>query len=195
MLVSQLLEDPRLVLTDLPLQHMACIGGRYKVVEGLLKLGANQNIKDRWGQTPMAIAITAKQQMVITVLASSKAKLDMASPELALCTAAGAGDAQQVKRLIDFGVAPNIGDYDKRTALHVSSAEGHEKIVEFLLVSQADPNCKDRWGGTPLQDALVITCDCLMDDVIGKVPQLHFCLAIQVLLQPTCDISFVGMTV
>ena len=89
--------------------HMACIGGRYKVVEGLLKLGANQNIKDRWGQTPMAIAITAKQQMVITVLASSKAKLDMASPELALCTAAGAGDAQQVKRLIDFGVAPNIG--------------------------------------------------------------------------------------
>ena len=133
---------------------MACSGGRYKIVECLLKLGADQNIKDRWGRTPMAIAITAKQQMVITVLAGSKAKLDMASPELALCTAAGAGDAPQVKRLIDFGVPPNSGDYDKRTALHVSAAEGHEKIVEFLLVSQADPNSKDRWGGTPLQDAL-----------------------------------------
>ena len=103
----------------------------------------------------MGIAIAAKQQMIITVLASSgKAKLDMASPELALCSAAGAGDLQQVKRLVDFGVKPNLGDYDRRTALHVSAAEGHEKIVEFLLLSQADPNCKDRWGGTPLQDAL-----------------------------------------
>ena len=135
--------------------HMACSSGRYKVVESLLKLGAAADLKDRWGQTPMGIAIAAKQQMIITVLASSgKAKLDMASPELALCSAAGAGDQQQVKRLVDFGVQPDIGDYDLRTALHVSSAEGHEKIVDFLLLSQADPNCKDRWGGTPLQDAL-----------------------------------------
>ena len=134
--------------------HMACTAGRYKVVECLLKLGANENIKDRWGQTPLAIAIMAKQQMIITVLASSKAKLDMESPELALCTAAGEGDLTQVKRLIEFGVAPNIGDYDKRTALHVAAAEGHEKIVEFLLLAQADPNCADRWGGSPLQDAL-----------------------------------------
>ena len=161
MLFGILVEDLGLVLTIPHLQHMACNGGRYKIVECLLKLGAEQNIKDRWGQTPMAISITAKQQMVITVLAGSKAKLDMASPELALCTAAGAGDAQQVKRLIDFGVPPNSGDYDKRTALHVSSAEGHEKIVEFLLVAQADPNCKDRWGGTPLQDALVMTYTCV----------------------------------
>ena len=135
--------------------HMACSSGRYKVVESLLKIGAAVDMKDRWGQTPMGIAISAKQQMIITVLAASgKAKLDMASPELALCSAAGSGDLQQVKRLVDFGVRPDLGDYDLRTALHVSSAEGHEKIVEFLLLSQADPNCKDRWGGTPLQDAL-----------------------------------------
>ena len=102
----------------------------------------------------MAIAIKSKQQMVITVLAAARAKLDMENPELVLCTAAGSGDAQTVRRLIDFGVQPNSGDYDKTTALHVAAAEGHEKIVEFLLVAQADPNSKDRWGGTPLQDAL-----------------------------------------
>lgn len=38
--------------------------------------------------------------------------------------------------------------------MHVAAAEGHEKIVEYLLVAHADANCKDRWGGTPLQDAL-----------------------------------------
>ena len=69
----------------------------------------------------MAIALQVAQAMVITVLASAKAKLDMASPELALCTAAGGGDITQVKRLIDFGVLPNAGDYDKRTALHGAS--------------------------------------------------------------------------
>jgi ankyrin repeat protein len=34
---------------------------------------------------------------------------------------------------------------------HLAAAEGHEKMVEYLLMSQANPNCKDRWGGTPLQ--------------------------------------------
>ena len=135
--------------------HMACSTGRYKVVECLIKHGANENIKDRWGQTPMGIAILSKQQMVITVLAGTgKAKLDLASPELALCSAAGDGDLTQVKRLTDSGVRPDVGDYDRRCALHVAAAEGHEKVVEFLLLSAADPNCKDRWGGTPLQDAL-----------------------------------------
>ncbi len=75
------------------------------------------------------------------------------NPELVLCSAAAFGDLAQVKRLVEFGVDPNIGDYDKRTPIHVSSAEGHEKVVEFLLLSQANPNCADRWGGTPLQDA------------------------------------------
>ena len=134
--------------------HMACSAGRYKIVESLLKAGVDQNVKDRWGQTPMAIAITSKQQMIITVLAGSNAKLDIANPELVLCSAAASGDLTQVKRLVEFGVDPNIGDYDKRTPIHVSSAEGHEKVVEFLLLSQANPNCADRWGGTPLQDAL-----------------------------------------
>jgi ankyrin repeat protein len=134
--------------------HMACHVGRYKVVECLLKLQVQVNIKDRWGQTPMAIALQTKQQMITSVLSSANATLGLASPELMLCTAAGSGDLQQVKRLVEFGVLPNVGDYDCRTAIHVASAEGHEKIVEYLLLSQADPNCKDRWEGTPLQDAL-----------------------------------------
>ena len=136
------------------IMHMACSSGRYKVVECLIKLQVDINSKDRWGQTPMAIAIQTKQKMIVSMLASANAQLALASPELVLCTAAGSGDLTQVKRLIEFKVEPNIGDYDRRTALHVASAEGHEKLVEYLLLSHADPNCKDRWGGTPLQDAL-----------------------------------------
>uniref|UniRef100_A0A0C3STI2 Uncharacterized protein n=1 Tax=Guillardia theta (strain CCMP2712) TaxID=905079 RepID=A0A0C3STI2_GUITC len=81
--------------------------------------------------------------------------MDIDNPASALCTAAGNGDLAQVRRLIENGVQPNLGDYDNRTALHVASAEGHEKIVEFLLAHKADPSPHDRWKGTPLQDALL----------------------------------------
>lgn len=81
-----------LLLThNLLLQHMAAADGKYRVVECLLKLKADSNIKDRWGRTPMAIALHSKEQLVITVLAAAKAKLDIESPELELCTAAGSG--------------------------------------------------------------------------------------------------------
>lgn len=47
----------------------------------------------------------------------------------------------------------NSFDWDRRSALHLASAEGHFELVEFLLAHKADPNCKDRWGADPLKDA------------------------------------------
>jgi hypothetical protein len=41
-------------------------------------------------------------------------------------------------------------DYDKRTALHLASSQGHLNIVEFLLGKGADVNCVDRMGFSPL---------------------------------------------
>jgi len=93
----------------------------------------------------------------------------------------------QVKRLIENGVDASSSDQDKRAALHLSAAEGHDQVVDYLLASkasaescdvciscfkefsfqyfygslwvlthssQANVNCVDRWGRTPLQDAL-----------------------------------------
>lgn len=47
----------------------------------------------------------------------------------------------------------NIGDYDKRTPLHVAVSQNHLEIVQFLLDNGANPNVYDRWGATPLNDA------------------------------------------
>ena len=133
-----------------------------------------------FSQTPFQVAVNSKQQMIISLLVDSKARLDMESPESALCAAgflskvfllkqtfilhfvsslthliaAGEGNLTQVRRLIENGVDPNLGDYDRRTALHLAAAEGHDKVVELLLRSKANPNSADRWHGTPLQDAL-----------------------------------------
>eukprot|EP00960_Hanusia_phi_P033537 750499-Hanusia_phi.AAC.11 len=133
--------------------HIACAEGNYRMV--LLNHGADKNIKDRWGNTPLQEAISHKQTLIVGLLTQWKASLGIDNPASALCTAAGSGDLAQVRRLIENGVQPDLGDYDNRTALHVASAEGHEKIVEYLLAHKADPSVQDRWKGTPLQDALL----------------------------------------
>ena len=84
-----------LTLFRVSLQHMAAADGKYRTVECLLKLKADPNIKDRWGRTPMAIAIRSQEQLVITVLAAAKAELDIENPEIELCTAAGSGDSER----------------------------------------------------------------------------------------------------
>ena len=43
---------------------------------------------------------------------------------------------------------------DKRTALHLAASEGNRRLCEFLLDSGASVNCRDRWNGTPLSDAM-----------------------------------------
>ena len=48
----------------------------------------------------------------------------------------------------------NFRDYDRRTPLHIAASEGHVDIVEFLTSRGARVNRSDRWGGSPLDDAL-----------------------------------------
>ena len=67
--------------------------------------------------------------------------------------AAYRGDIEAIKRYLIKGIDINQGDYDGRTALHLASAEGHEKCVKYLLCSGADTFVTDRWGATPLDDA------------------------------------------
>lgn len=71
-----------------------------------------------------------------------------------LCAAAGMGDLDQVRRLVDSGADVNAGDYDGRTALHLAASEGHVAVAAFLLDRGAHVSPRDRWGGTPTVDAL-----------------------------------------
>ncbi|KAJ0645907.1 putative dual-specificity kinase TKL-Pl-5 family [Helianthus annuus] len=54
---------------------------------------------------------------------------------------------------LENGVEPNVGDYDKRTALHLAACEGCTEIVLLLLEKGADVNSTDRWGRTVLADS------------------------------------------
>ena len=57
-------------------------------------------------------------------------------------------------RLVASGTDLNEGDYDLRTGIHLAASEGHVEAVKFFIEHKANLSPKDRWGGTPLADAL-----------------------------------------
>ena len=70
--------------------------------------------------------------------------------------AASHGDVKALMSQRHAGVDLYEGDYDNRTALHFAAAERHPEAVRFLI--EHAPNAevlspRDRWGGTPLDDA------------------------------------------
>ena len=146
--------------------HLASSEGRLDVVRSLIEeLGCDHSCADRWGGTPLDDAIRQSHADVEEYLKSQgackTAHLEAISSAVGnrageLCDAAFVGDAAELKRLVlheDCDV--NASDYDSRTALHIAASEGRVNIVQLLVTGlQANPSPEDRWGGTPLQDAL-----------------------------------------
>lgn len=64
--------------------------------------------------------------------------------------AANGNDIDTVRRLLQDKIDPCAADDKGRTALHFSSCNGNESIVQLLLSHGADPNQRDGLGNTPL---------------------------------------------
>lgn len=67
---------------------------------------------------------------------------------------ANEGDLDGMLELINSGVDVNFKDIDGRTALHVAACQGFPGAAELLLESGAMVDMEDRWGSTPLADAI-----------------------------------------
>lgn len=75
---------------------------------------------------------------------------------VSLVTAAAKNDISEVSRMLSQGdINIDMGDYDERTPLHLAASNGHLKMVKHLVqIHGADLSVKDRYGGTPMVDAI-----------------------------------------
>jgi glutaminase len=70
-----------------------------------------------------------------------------------MLTAASVGDLMAIRNLHAKGVHINSADYDMRTAAHIAAAGGDLNVLMYLAEQGANLEAKDRWGGTPSDDA------------------------------------------
>eukprot|EP00741_Cyanophora_paradoxa_P001786 tig00000073_g1731.t1 len=134
--------------------HISASEGHVKATELLLRRGADAGRRDRWGGTAMQNAVKFGHDAVAAILRQHGARLTDADVGDALYVAASEGDIETLQRYVRNGANPNVCDYDKRTALHLAASEGQLAAVEILLKMGADIDARDRFGCTPLDDAL-----------------------------------------
>lgn len=140
--------------------HIAASAGAVKTVECLVEdCECNLNREDRFGGTPLDDALRNNHKDVADYLIKKGAFVGKTcfpgDDSGILCDAASKADLSLLRVLVKRGVDINLGDYDRRTAIHLASSEGKLKVVKCLVEElKADPNVKDRWNGTPLDDAL-----------------------------------------
>lgn len=126
--------DPALVrerYADRTLLHSAAAHGTLGLVEVLLELGSDPNVKDGGGHTPLYCLAN-----------------ECRHPE----------GASVVRALARCGANLNANDGVKRcTALHMAARRGNLEVAEALLDCGADMEARDSFGDTPLRRS--VNCD------------------------------------
>jgi len=106
---------------------------------------------------PVGVMKLDKDLLVMSILSiadSNDTKRREALLPSLTCSVVCLKDAQLVSQLIYKGVDIAKGDYDRRTPLHLAAAIGALDIVRKLVWNQADVNALDRFGYTPLYEAV-----------------------------------------
>ena len=125
-------------------------------MELLLSAGANPNIADNLGGCALMEAVKGGHSDITQLLLTAGANLCLSGSDLSgrLCSLAAAEDVAMLRRYIAAGADVNVGDYDRRTALHIAAAEGKVEVVKLLVEDGgADTGVTDRWGATPGDEA------------------------------------------
>jgi len=163
--------------------HQAVQLGDLAIVKALLKQGADVNVQNKAGDTPLHCATQPRGigleiiELLITKGADVNAKnndgktpLDLAvtrnRPAIAklliekgaavstIHIAALAGNLEKVRSFIEAGTDVNAKDESGMTPLLRAVSREHAAVVKFLVDNGADLNTGDKWGYVPLVYAL-----------------------------------------
>ena len=134
--------------------YTATIHGHRKMVEFLIENGADVNQKTKSGFTSIHAAVWFNKPEVTKVLLQNGAQVDqpLHNGLTALIFASFSGKSKVAQILINIGA--NIEATDQVnynwTSLHWAAIRDKRETVRMLLKNQANINCRDIHGNTPL---------------------------------------------
>ena len=133
--------DPNYLLPNkTSVLQVAVLGGKYPVAALLIDKGANVNVADTSGNTPLHIASQAGNLELVKSLLAKHAD---PNPRTAKITIAGQGGAGAFFR----------GPTGEQTPLLMAARANHESVMRALVAAGADPKLKGQDGTTLLMAA------------------------------------------
>ena len=154
--------------------HLATALGREAVLKQLIAKGASPHARAADGQTPLGVALASGRRDLADWLdwrgwALPRRVLRAAD----LPSAAMAGDADAVRRLLDLGFAVDSPDAQGCTALLRAAGGGHRATVDLLLRRGADPQHAANTGATPLSAAVSMRQAEIVNDLLAAGAQIE----------------------
>ncbi|MHC4537535.1 MAG: ankyrin repeat domain-containing protein, partial [Planctomycetota bacterium] len=122
-------------------------------VKALIAAGADANMKDKEGCTPLHIAAHRGHTAVVQLLSAEGASVNARHDEegwMPLHVAAYSGHPDAVELLLAEGTDVNTRLHTGHTSLHLAAGNGHVDVVELLLAEGANIEARDNLGTTPL---------------------------------------------
>jgi ankyrin repeat protein len=149
--------------------HVAAEKGHIKITEFLIKQGANVNVKDKDGYTPLHNTADsflkgfprkrteANRNRIAALLLKHGALVNATinNGDTPLHGAALTNNVALVQLLLENGANPNIQQSQGMTPLHFALVAGKDRVqvVRLLLAHGADSSIKDEYGHTATEYA------------------------------------------
>jgi ankyrin repeat protein len=113
----------------------------------LLKYGANPNIQDSWGNTPLSNSAKQNEKEIVQILLDSpEINVNLGGNYTPLTLT---NDAEIVKLLLSKGADPNLGKYPDFQPLFQAVKANNPEKIGLLLTAKADYLVENMYGNTP----------------------------------------------
>ncbi|XP_062569451.1 ankyrin-3-like [Saccostrea cucullata] len=135
---------------------VACLSEHESTVKLLLESGADVNQCDRYGFSAVHIAAQKGHIPILNILLNFQPNLDYQTSHnglTALHLAVLFSHERVLKALLTHKISIDIGDKQRRTALHKACLLGNKNIVELLLRFGADVTQKDMFSKSAIDIA------------------------------------------
>ncbi len=145
-------------------------------VQQLLKHGANTVIpEDKYGYTPLHIAVSKQNADIIDALLNKNANVNAGDKtgETPLHIAVLMKNSDIVKKLLEKGAIVDVLDRDNRTPLHHAVSTNNSENVKMLLEKGASVKVLDKDGETPLHMASKNKNDDIITQLLDKGAQVN----------------------
>jgi len=162
-------QDDRTIHTVTPL-WCAAVAGKLKVVEVLVKYGADVNSVSDTGSTPVRSACFMTHLDIVKLLVENGADIQKPNQNGGTCLINSVQSVELCEFLLKNGAFVNAQDVQNKTALHYAIQEHRFETTKLLLRYRADPFLESRYRDDALQTACLKGASEIFKWLVDHVP-------------------------